>query len=262
MPCAPRLRHQRHVLEDTLDLSLPLDVPQQPEGRSSGSAADVAEQPAAGSVQARDSGPSIEPQPGQASAQAHKPNNAMALGVTEATLEYTVAEAAGDPCQPGGPLQAEQPDQAVRDRQRQAAGQQAVVGSPSTQEPHQAAGAWTPLSPQEGWRTKHKIQTPEAFPAAKPQGEHWPSSIPHCPDSSRHALFPYMSRQLQKIMTRSPLRTGACPTWGTKLFCYHLSSCPLLASGHACEIQCMPTGRLPLTHFSTCRGASRGWQGR
>ena len=182
VPSAPRLRHQRHVLEDTLDPSLPLDMPQQPEGRSSGSAADAAEQPAAGSVQARDSGPSGEPKPEQASAQAHEPNNAMAPGVTEATLEYTVAEAAGGPCQPGGHLQAEQPDQAAGDRQRQAAGQQAEVGRPSTQEPDQAAGGWTPLSPAEGWRTKHKPATPDALPAEKSQGKHCSSSMPHCPD--------------------------------------------------------------------------------
>ena len=193
VPNAPCPRHRRHVLEDTLDPSLPLEESQQPEGRNSGSGTDAAEQPAVGSVQARDSGPSVEPQPEQAPAQAREPNNAMALGVAEATLEYTVAEAAGDPCQPGDQLQAEQPDEAAEDRQRQAAGQQAEVGGPSTQEPDQAAGGWTPLSPQEGWRTKHKIQAPEAFPAVKPQGKHRPSSIPHCPDS-QYALFPDMSR--------------------------------------------------------------------
>ena len=182
VPSAPRLRHRHHVLEDTLDPSLPVDESQLPEGRSSGSAADGAEPPAAGSVQAWDSVPPLEPQPEQASAHAHEPINAMAPGVTEQTLEYTVAEAAGDPCQPGGHSQAEQPDEAAGERQRQAAGQQAEVGKPSTQEPDQAAGAWTPLSPQEGWRTKHKTQTPGAFPAGEAQGKHCPSSMPHSPN--------------------------------------------------------------------------------
>ena len=177
---APCLRHQRHVLEDTLDPSLPLEESQKPEGGSSGSAADAAEPPAAGPVQAQGSGPRPEMQPKEAS-EPNKPNNDLAQGAADATLEYTVVEAADNSHQPEDRLQAEQLDQAAEAQMGQAAGQLAEVGRPSTQEPDQAAGAWTPLSPQEGWRTKHKTWTPDRLPAAQPQGKHFPSGMPRCP---------------------------------------------------------------------------------
>ena len=178
---APRLRRHGHVLEDTLHPDLSLDEPQKPEGPSSDSAADPMERPAALPVQAQDSGPCTEPHLEPASEQARESDNDMALGAMAATLEYAAAEATNTLSQPGGLLEAEQPDQAATYQQRQAAGPQPEVGRPSTQEPDQAADAWTPLSPQEGWSTKHRTRTPDALPAVKPRGKHRPFSMPHCP---------------------------------------------------------------------------------
>lgn len=155
--------HQKrgHILEDTLDPSLPIAEEEEEEAAEDldrGNAPDQTTEAEPGHGEAAQQAPGHSAEPGADATR----------GAGDSTLHYAETEPA------------DEPDQAVTAEPYQAtaaaatAGQHAEQALPSTQEPDQAARAWTPLSSPDGWRSKRRSRTKEDHPATKPDGEHEP----------------------------------------------------------------------------------------
>lgn len=159
LPVVRARRRSAHVLDDTQPVD-ELTIAEDPSQRSTDNEAQAAVQ----LEQAAEPGPALTEVDAQEPAGQVHADTLQQLGLDSPAL----------PDQAGGPSGAEGQDLAMEEEPEQAppaTGPGSGALRPSTQDPDQAAPAWTPLTSPDGWRSKRKARSTEPSPAATPEGK-------------------------------------------------------------------------------------------